>query len=183
MTRLARPELTTSQRLVRVAWTVLLATLGVLVWLLRTPYRGGEALASAWVADHVLAAPVFAYAPDALIFVNRPVEMAFEITPDCSSLVVILAFLFGSALLSLVARRFRVRRILTALGIAGLVALGVNVARVVMIVLASSQWGYAVGYGVSHESVGSTLTVFGVAFAVLVYLWLLAKDRRPAGPS
>ena len=183
MTRPARPELTISQRLPRVAWAVLLATLGVIVWLVRTPYRGGEAVASAWVADHLLVAPVFAYEPDALVFVDRPVELAFEITPECSSLVVTLAFLFGSALLALVAPRFRVRRILTALGLAGLLAIGINVMRVVMIVLASSRWGHGVGYGVSHESIGSTLTVFGVAFAVLVYLWLLAKDRAPAGAS
>lgn len=183
MIRPVRSKPTISQRLLRLGWAVLLATLAVIVWLVRTPYRGGEAVASAWVADHLLVAPVFAYAPDALIFVERPVELGFEITPECSSLVVTLTFLLGSALLSLVAPRFRVRRILTALGLAGLLAVGINVVRVVLIVLASSQWGHGVGYGVSHESIGSTLTVFGVAFAVLVYLWLLAKDHAPTGAS
>lgn len=171
------PRAATVRRVVRLACAALLVAAGVVGWLQRTPYRAGEAVASAWVADHLLDAPVFAYPAEALIFVGRPVRLGFEVTPECSSLIVLLTFLFGSAVLAVVAPRFRVRRILTALGLAGLLAVGVNVARVVMIVLASSQWGHGVGYGLSHESVGSTLTVFGVAFALLVYLWLLARDR------
>lgn len=183
MTRLPRRELTLSQRLVRFTWAALLASSGVIVLMVADPYRGGEAVASAWLADHVVAAPVFAHPADALIFVGRPVRLGFEVSPECSSLVVTLTFLFGSAMLAIVAPRFRVRRILTALTFAGLLAIGINVVRVVLIVLASSRWGNGVGYGISHESVGSTLTVFGVALALLVYLWLLAKGRASADAS
>ncbi|HEV2086939.1 MAG TPA: exosortase/archaeosortase family protein [Cryptosporangiaceae bacterium] len=179
--RVSPAALLWSRRAVRFACATVLVALGVTAWLMRTPYRAAEAVASAWAADHLLTAPVFAYPAEALIFVGRPVQLAFEITPECSSLVVALTFLFGSATLAVVAPRFRMRRILTALAVAGALALGINVLRVVIIVVASSQWGHGIGYGLSHESVGSTLTVFGVAFALLCYLWMLARDRTPAG--
>ncbi len=98
-------------------------------------------------------------------------------------MVILISFLVGSAILASVAPRFRLRRILTALAVAGLLAVFVNVVRVVFIIFASSEWGQAVGFGLSHEYVGSTLTVFGVAAALLVYLLLLSRDRSPVGAA
>ncbi|MEP6697346.1 MAG: exosortase/archaeosortase family protein [Pseudonocardiales bacterium] len=135
------------------------------------------------MADHVLAAPVFAYRPEALVFVGRPVRLGFQVTPECSSVIITISFLLGSAVLASFASRFRLRRILTALALAGLLAMVVNLLRVVLIVLASSAWGRGIGFGLSHEYVGSTLTVFGTAAALLVYFGLLARDRTRVGAA
>lgn len=179
--RLPSRDLTAAQRAGRVLWAALFVAVGVTGWLIRTPFRGGEATAAAWLADRILVAPVFAYSPEALVFVGRPVERGFEITVECSALVVLLAFLFGSTLLALFAPRFRLRRIFSALALACLLIVVVNLLRVVVIVLASSQWGHRAGYVLSHEAAGSTMTVFSVALALLVYLWMLARDRTPVG--
>lgn len=170
-----------SERLGRLACSSLLIAAAVGVWQFRDSYRSVEAVISAWIADHLLKAPVFAYPPDAVVFVGRPVRLGFSVTLECSSLIITISFLLGSAVLASLAPRFRLGRILTALGLAGLLAIIVNLIRVVFIVLASSEWGRDVGFSLSHEYVGSTVTVLGMAAALLVYLWLLARDRSPTG--
>ncbi len=179
----SRPRLARAQRFVRFGCAGILLAGVVAVWLVRSPYRSAEAVASAWVADHLLHAPVFAYSADAVIFVGRPVRLGFHITPECSSLMITLSFLLGSAFLTAFAARFRLRRILIALALAGLLAIFVNVVRVVFIVVASSAWGRGIGFGLSHEYVGSTLTVLGTAAALMVYLWLLSRDRHPVATA
>jgi len=163
------------------------ATAGLLVagalsaWSMATEYRAGEAVASAWAVDHLVVAPVWAYPAQSLIFVGRPVRLGFQVTPECSSVIVAIMFLLGSALLAVIAPRFRLRRVLLALAIGTLVAIVVNLTRVVLIILASSRWGRGIGFGLGHDYVGSTLTVLGMACALLGYLWLLGRDRSPAG--
>ena len=59
----------------------------------------------------------------------------------------------------------------------------INVARVVLIILVSSEWSHGIGFQLSHEYVGSLLTVFGMAVALLVYIVLLARDRSPVSTA
>lgn len=167
------------QRLARFACAILLIAGAVAVWQFRNPYRSVEAVVSAWSADHLLKAPVFAYSPEAVVFVGRPVRLGFTVTPECSSFIITIIFLLGSAVLAVLAPRFRLRRILMALGLAGVLAITVNLIRVLFIVLASSEWGRDVGFPLSHEYVGSTVTVLGMALALFVYLALLVRDRSP----
>ena len=161
----------------RFACAALLLAGGVGTWLMVDPYRGFEAKASAWLADLVSTQPIWTPPEQPVIFVGRPVDLAFVITPACSSMIVAVIFFLASALLSLVARRFRLRRILMAFAVAVVLAVFINLARVLLIVLASSEWSRTIGFQLSHEWVGSLLTVFGMAFAILVYLILLARDR------
>jgi exosortase/archaeosortase family protein len=179
--RLPSPELNAAQRAVRLTWAAIFVVVGIAGWMIRLPFRGGEATASAWLADRLLDVPVFAYPAEARVFVGRPVQLGFEITPECSALIVLLAFLLGSTLLALFAPRFRLQRILSAFALSCVLIVVVNVLRVVVIVVASSEWGHDAGYVFSHEAAGSTMTVFGVALALLVYLWVLARDRSPVG--
>jgi exosortase/archaeosortase family protein len=147
------------------------------VWRIQHQYRAGEAVASAWVAGHLVSTPIFAYQPDAVVFVGRPVRLGFSVTPECSSFIVLIIFLLGSALIASLAPRFAVRRILTALVFATLLAIFINVLRVGFIVTASTEWGRDLGFSLSHEYVGSTITIVGVAAAILLYLWLLSRKR------
>lgn len=154
-----------------------------MTWLYRDQYRAGEAVTSAWIGDHFTSHSIWSYPKGSLIFVDRPVQLAFEVTPQCSSMIIAIIFFLGSALLALVAPRFRVRRILTAFAIAVVLAVFVNVTRVMLIVLTSSELGDGIGFRLSHEYIGSLLTVFGMAFALLAYLWLLARDRSAGRPA
>lgn len=174
-----RPQAPVTQRFARLACTALLVAGGLATWWMRKPYRSGEAIASAWAADHLAGQPIWAYPKESLVLVGRPVQLSFVLTPECSSVVVAVIFFLGSAVLAMIAPRFRVRRILTAFAVAVVLAVLVNVGRVMLIILASSRLGETVGFRLSHEYVGSILTVFGMAFALLAYLWLLARDRTP----
>ncbi len=174
--RTAPPSL---PRMMRFCCAALLITGGVVTWLLRQPYRSGEAVASAWVADHLLSARVTSYPKLAFVIVGPPNHTTFMITPACSSMLIVVIFFLGSALLAVAAPRFRVRRIFTAFAIAVALAVAVNVARVILIVLTTSDLGEEIGFRLGHEYLGSILTVFGMALALLAYLVLLARDRSP----
>ncbi|MBA3488919.1 MAG: archaeosortase/exosortase family protein [Longispora sp.] len=175
----SRAQAPATHGLARFTLAGLLLAGGLGTWLMADPYRGMEAKATAWLADLVSTQPIWSAAEQPVIFVGRPVDLAFVITPSCSSMIVAVIFFVASGLLSFFGRRFRLRRILMAFAVAVVLALFINFARMILIVLASSEWSRQIGFQLSHEWLGSFLTVFGMAFALLVYLFLLARDRSP----
>lgn len=166
-------------RLIR--WSVFAAvfTAGVLLLVFASWWRGIETWASAHtigLATTHTTIPVTKAGVVVLTHASGPPSL-FGLSSECSVAQILGAVLIGGAPLVLV-RRLGVGRVLSALGMAGLVLVVVNVLRLTAIGVAISSWGQD-GFAVAHTYLGSLLTFIGTCLAGVAFAAALLVRRRP----
>lgn len=105
--------------------------------------------------------------------------LGLTMTPECTSafllvpLVVVAAALVGL-------RPGIARRVLASLGVATLVLIVVNQLRILTLAGLVGWLGTDTGYYWGHTMVGSLVSVFGGAIALVLFVWLATKQPRSA---
>jgi exosortase/archaeosortase family protein len=105
---------------------------------------------------------------------GRP--FGLQMTPECTSAFLVLPLLVVGSVM--VALRPRItRQVLIALAVAALAVIVVNQLRVLTIVGLVNWLGTDRGYYWGHTMLGSMVSVFGGAAALVLFVWL--STRRP----
>lgn len=157
------------ERAVRVAAAAGVAASAVLMGLHEAGFRGWEA----WTAGHVTAmltaGPAFAYRGVFYVDVGRPDIFGLRVTPECTAAIVVIGLLGITALLALLTR-LPLRRLALAAALSAAAFFALNLARLVLIAMATRQWGRDGGFYWSHIWAGSFVTIAGVAGVLALYL-------------
>lgn len=100
-----------------------------------------------------------------------------RMTPECTSAFLVLPLLVVGAIM--IALRPRItRQVLIALGVAALAVIVVNQLRVLTIVGLVNWLGTDLGYYWGHTMLGSMVSVFGGAVALVLFVWLATRNRE-----
>ncbi|MCJ1713477.1 exosortase S [Microbacterium sp. M1A1_1b] len=102
-----------------------------------------------------------------------------QITPMCSSVVLVVPLLLLSAVLALVTRGRRTPRVALALTASVVLVVACNTIRYLGSALALQAWGEQ-GFDVVHEYAGSLFVIAGFAAAFLLQLGMTLGRSRPA---
>lgn len=155
----------------------------VLMVLRQTWYRGTEAMLAGELVSKWLGYSVTVSRPRQAMFFafhgTGPAHMlGLQVTLGCSSVLLIAPLvLFGGLMMSMSnAAPFK---IILATALASILLLGANVLRLVMIAAMVNGWGVDVGFGWGHTLFGSLLMLTGMAGAVIIYVLILRRWRRP----
>lgn len=105
--------------------------------------------------------------------------LGLRMTPECTSAFLLLPLLLVGAVM--IALRPRIgRRVLVALAAAGVAVVAVNQLRVVTLVELVRWLGVDRGYYWGHTLLGSMVSVFGGAAALVLFVWLSTRSGRSA---
>ncbi|MBV6696107.1 exosortase/archaeosortase family protein [Kitasatospora aureofaciens] len=147
-------------------------------------FRSLEAVAAGPLVHLVTASPVAVDPRFAIVFFDvHSLRMeGLRITSECTAALVIapIAALAG-VLVGFV--RFRVGRVLTALGVSALILFAVNQLRLLLIAFATHTWGLKHGYGWSHLLVGSLMTSVGAMLSIAAFFLLVSRTGRGRGSA
>jgi exosortase/archaeosortase family protein len=173
----ARREDRTASRFSRAAGVILASALvtALVVGLVHNVLiRRAEAFVAASLLDLT---PIEALARDTfyLMWLTPSRLTGFDVTLECTVLVVLAPLVIFQAVLLAVGRLSPGRGIL-ALLVGMLICVGMNQVRFVLIGVASYYWGMDTGFALTHVYVGTLLTLGGQALAVLV-AWRLDFSR------
>jgi exosortase/archaeosortase family protein len=100
--------------------------------------------------------------------------LGLRMTPECTSAFLVLPLLLVGAVM--IALRPRItRRVLIALAVSGLAVVVVNQFRVLTLVGLVKWLGVDTGYYWGHTLLGSMVSVFGGAAALVAFVWLATR--------
>lgn len=102
-----------------------------------------------------------------------------DITVGCTAAFLLLPFVVGTTVL-LAVRRIPAVRAFASLGVAVVVILLVNQARMLAITAGMATWGPEVGYARTHVLVGTAVSTLGVVAAGTCYLLVLLRGTYPS---
>lgn len=155
---------------------VLLICVGVLVFS-NERVRAVEAFtASTWL-DPLLPGGVSAAGSIFMITSSPDGAIAFRITTECTSIVLIAPLMVFAAAL-LLRRGTSTGRVLAGTAVMVVVIEAVNQGRLGVIAWSTHTWGLHPGYDISHTFVGSVIGVAGFAIGLLLMLAIIGV-RRP----
>jgi hypothetical protein len=144
------------------------------------PFRHLEARAAADLLGVLTPALVATKAPIIWFGLGRPGAFGLEITPDCSSgLLLVPLCVLGMGLL--VPRRLHTGRVATGLSGAAAMLVAGNMARIAIIAAAIRIAGLGPGYQVGHLIVGSVVSIVCIAASLAFLVWTIAAPRRRGG--
>lgn len=146
-------------------------------------YRGYEAALGARAVRWALGFPVDAVRAKQILFFGyhyqgKPGMLGLQITLGCSSVLLVTPILLATSML-LMFGRMAAARVLAAAAVAGVLVVGFNVLRLVVITALVGVWGPQSGFGWGHTLFGSVLTLVGMSGALAVFWLVLTARRRP----
>jgi exosortase/archaeosortase family protein len=98
-------------------------------------------------------------------------------TPECTSAFLLVPLIVVGALL--IGLRPRIAgRVLASLGVAAVVLIVVNQVRILTMAALVGWLGTDRGYYWGHTMVGSVVSVFGGAIALVLFVWLATRQGR-----
>ncbi|HEX4701127.1 MAG TPA: exosortase P [Pseudonocardiaceae bacterium] len=103
--------------------------------------------------------------------------LGLTMTPECTSAFLLVPLIVVGALL-IGLRPPIARRVLYSLGVAAVVLVVVNQLRVLTMAGLVSWLGTSNGYYWGHTMIGSVVSVFGGAIALVLFVWLSTKRGR-----
>jgi exosortase/archaeosortase family protein len=103
-------------------------------------------------------------------------SMGLQITNECTVLLLIVPMLFLAGLI-LLFRRFKIRNVLFGLFMGVLVVGLTNQLRIMLIAWATQNYGFGLGYELTHKFIGSVLAILGFAGGLLLMLRLVPGGR------
>jgi exosortase/archaeosortase family protein len=141
-------------------------------------YQFREVEADAAAHLYRLFTPVLAASRAPIIWfgLGTPRAYGLEITPDCSSALLIVP-LCGLGMLLMIPRKLAVSRVVKALAIAAVVLVGGNLLRIGVIAICVRVGGVGVGYQVGHLVFGSAVSIVCIAIS-LVLLTAMVASRQ-----
>lgn len=175
-TTTSRPRLPIGSRLLVMA---LLGCATALV-VLHELYRTAEIMLAGRVIDVLTSSGVHVAAERQTVYFGLGTQHALglRMTPECTSAFLVLPLLVVGALM--IGLRPRItRRVLASLVIAAATLVVVNQIRVLALVGLISWLGQDRGYYWGHTLLGSMVSVFGGAAALVLFVWL--STRTPSG--
>jgi exosortase/archaeosortase family protein len=105
--------------------------------------------------------------------------LGLTMTPECTSAFLLVPLIVvGAVLVAL--RPGIARRVMASLGVAALVLIAVNQLRILTLAGLVGWLGTNNGYYWGHTMVGSLVSVFGGAIALVLFVWLATKRPRAA---
>jgi exosortase/archaeosortase family protein len=118
--------------------------------------------------------PVLAASSAPIIWfgLGRPGAYGLEITPDCSSALLIVP-LCGLGMLLMIPRKLAVSRVAKALTVAAIVLVGGNLLRIGLIALAIRVGGVEAGYQIGHLVLGSIVSIICIAISLVLLTAIL----------
>jgi exosortase/archaeosortase family protein len=168
------------QRALRVLAAGVLCGIALSLLIYQYQFRHLEAVAAAHV--YRLFTPVLAASRAPIMWFGLGTAAAYglEITPDCSSALLIVP-LCGLGLLLLIPRRLAVSRIARALTVAAAVLVAGNLLRIGVIAISVRLGGLGMGYQVGHLILGSIVSIVGIAISLtlLTVILVRGRGRRP----
>ena len=171
-----------AERTVRVVVAGLLCGLALSLMIYQYQFRHLEAV----VAAHLYRAftPVLAASHAPILWFGLGTGSAYglEITPDCSSALLIVP-LCGLGMLLLIPRRLAVSRISKALIVASVVLVSGNLLRIGVIAIAVRLGGLGAGYQLGHLILGSIVSIIGIAVALILLTVILVRRGRGPGQA
>jgi exosortase/archaeosortase family protein len=103
--------------------------------------------------------------------------LGLTMTPECTSAFLLIPLVLVSA--ALVALRPAIgRRVLASLGVATLILIVVNQLRIMTLAALVGWLGTDRGYYWGHTMIGSLVSVFGGAIALVLFVWLATKQPK-----
>jgi len=103
--------------------------------------------------------------------------LGLQMTPECTSAFLVLPLLVVGAVM--IALRPRIaRRVLFSLGVATVVLIVVNQIRILALVGLVNWLGTDKGYYWGHTLLGSMVSVFGGAVALVLFVWLATRRTK-----
>ncbi len=106
--------------------------------------------------------------------------LGLTMTPECTSAFLLIPLILVGAVL-VVLRPAISGRVLGSLALAALVLVAVNQLRIMTLVGLVGWLGTDRGYYWGHTMVGSLVSVFGGAIALVLFVWLATRPQRRGG--
>ncbi len=159
----------------RVIVVALVAAAAGLVFAHRA-YRTAEIALSGLILDVVTADGVEVVAERQTVYfgLGSDTPLGLRMTPECTSAFLVLPLLLVGAVM--IALRPRIaRRVLIALAVAATAVIIVNQFRVLTLVGLVKWLGVDTGYYWGHTLLGSMVSVFGGAAALVAFVWLATR--------
>jgi len=165
-----------------VTWCVVGALLGVGAALVgwHGVYRSLEIRLAAVLIDATTSSGVYVAPHRQTVYFGLGTDHAIglKITPECTSAFLVVPLLLVAA--AMVSLRPRItRRVLASLGLAVVVLVLVNQVRMLTLVALIGGFGRHRGYYLGHTLLGSMVSVFGGAAALVLFVWLSTRTPRP----
>ena len=154
-----------------------LAVASVCLLLLQRTIRNTEALLSSTIVRvmHVRHAQQVGAV---VVFPLRGHYVGYELSIGCTvALLLMPFFLIGAGLMA--SGRVRLRQGLESLAAVTVILIVVNQLRFLMMASSMALWGFRAGYERSHVFLGTVLSTIGVVVGVIVFIFLVASERRP----
>lgn len=183
MVRHAEPDrdaLTNRSRLVRRLAALVLALAGGALLAFAAAWRGLEATLSAQTIQLITGQATQAVPARhmLILYKDTSVQSIFVLTSECSVAYLLAALLIGAAPLMLL-KQLSPWRTATAVTVAVVILIVVNVARLTAIGATVSKFGRDPGLTIAHTYLGSLLTVLGTCAAGIAFAIVLIGRRGP----
>lgn len=142
--------------------------------------RGFEAQLASHVVALAASVHTGALASSALIwFTATPTtQVDLQVTPECTVALLMIPFLLITAWA--IWQRSRVARSLTALAVSLVLLIALNQLRILIIVSLVLRMGFSSGFYWGHTMIGSVLTVAGVMAVLVLYAFIVFRQRTAA---
>ncbi|MGH3439154.1 MAG: exosortase P [Sciscionella sp.] len=112
-----------------------------------------------------------------------PSPLGLRMAPECTSALLILPLVLVAAVMIFLRPRIA-KRVIISLAIAAVVLFVVNQLRLLLLVGLVDWFGTSTGYYWGHTLLGSIVSVFGGAIALVLFVWLSTRGTRtPKPPS
>ncbi len=149
---------------------------GIALSLIIFQYQFRHLEADATADIYHLVTPVLAASSAPIVWFGLGTSGAFglEITPDCSSALLIVP-LCGLGMLLMVPRRLPVSRVAKALMVSAAVLVGGNLLRIGVIALAIRVAGVGTGYQIGHLVLGSIVSIICIAISLALLTAVVAS--------
>ena len=149
---------------------------GVTLVLVERSYRELEVRLAGAILNAVTRSSVYVAGDRETVYfgLNGTAPFGLRMTPECSSVFLLLPLLLVTALM-LYFRPGRARRLFFSLGISALAVILVNQLRIFMIFWLIGGLGTDEGYYWGHTLLGSLVSVFGGAASLVLFVWLATR--------
>jgi exosortase/archaeosortase family protein len=157
----------------------LLAAVVLLLVLGHRVYQSAEISVAGLLLHLFSSSGVYVVADQQTVYfgLGSPTPLGLTMTPECTSAFLLVPLVVVSAVL-IGLRPAIARRVMASLGVAALVLIVVNQLRILTLAGLVGLLGTNTGYYWGHTMVGSLVSVFGGAIALVLFVWLATKQRR-----
>lgn len=157
----------------------LLVLLAVLLVVGHKAYQSAEISVAGLLLHMVTTGDVYVMAGQQTVYFGLGAgnPLGLTMTPECTSAFLLVPLILVAAVL-VVLRPSIAGRVMGSLGVAALVLIAVNQLRILTLAGLVDWLGTNDGYYWGHTMVGSLVSVFGGAIALVLFVWLATKRPR-----